>query len=225
MSSILRVGLASPLGLGRADCVRAWLDGRGGPRPNDRWPTEGFPRQDAGLVEGFFPRKHLPNRKAVKLMSRESQLAVFAAVEAAAGLDLVERLGVPATRIGAFAAAGYEVSSLEDSEAMLASSRDPKDPSTIVLRRLFSSGRDVYNPLCPLKSCPICRSSTRDWLWDSGVRTSVLGPPQPPDWPHSEKPTNPLQAGTAMQPWSSAPTHKLRNFERNCWWRLESFPL
>jgi len=103
-------------------------------------------------------------------MSRESQLAVFAAVEAAAGLDLVERLGVPATRIGAFAAAGYEVSSLEDSEAMLASSRDPKDPSTIVLRRLFSSGRDVYNPLSPLKVLPNMP------LFHAGLALGLRGP-------------------------------------------------
>lgn len=150
--------MACPLGLGRELSLSAWQRLRTGDResesalvPNDRWPTEGFPRSDAGLVRGFNARKQLPDRKATKLMSRESQLAVYAAVEAAAGGALA---GVPPERSGAFATAGYEVSSLSESEAMLAASRREGDPTKLSLSRLFGEGRDSYNPLSPLKTLP-----------------------------------------------------------------------
>jgi len=155
MSSILGVGLASPLGLGNDLSIQSWIDGTTGLRRNCRWPTEGFPREDAGLVEGFVPRKQLPDRKAVKLMSRESQLAVFAAVEASQRAQLENSdCSTSPNRMGAFAAAGYEVSSLSDSESMLAAARDPNEPSRILLSRLFTEGRDAYNPLSPLKILP-----------------------------------------------------------------------
>jgi len=121
-------------------------------------------------VPDFSPRKHLPDRKAVKLMSRESQLAVFAAVEAAGGVDLPARLGIEPTQVGAFAAAGYEVSSLGDSEAMLAACADPEDPTRIVLQRLFGAARDVYNPLSPLKILPNMP------LFHAGLSLGLQGP-------------------------------------------------
>lgn len=150
--------------------MSVWTAGSSGLSENSRWDTSGFPRADAGLVPGFVPRKHLPDRKAVKLMSRESQLAVFAAVEAAGSTNLPSSSGLPPTEVGAFAAAGYEVSNLADSEAMLAASRDPEDSSRIVLRRLFGEGRDVYNPLSPLKVLPNMP------LFHAGLALGLEGP-------------------------------------------------
>jgi hypothetical protein len=150
--------------------MSGWIAGSSGIGENDRWNTSGFPRADAGLVPGFVPRKHLPDRKAVKLMSRESQLAVFAAVEAGGGTNLPASAGLPATEVGAFAAAGYEVSNLSDSEGMLAASRDPQDPSRILLHRLFGEGRDVYNPLSPLKVLPNMP------LFHAGLALGLQGP-------------------------------------------------
>jgi hypothetical protein len=171
MSSILGVGLASPLGLGRELSIQSWLSETSGLRTNSRWSTQGFPRTDAGLVEGFIPRKQLPDRKAVKLMSRESQLAVFAAVEASQQRNH-EDLGpaVAPNRMGAFAAAGYEVSSLADSESMLAAARDPSAPNRILLSRLFTEGRDAYNPLSPLKILPNMP------LFHAGLALGIQGP-------------------------------------------------
>ena len=171
MTFILSIGLASPLGLGLKTSMSAWDAGLSGLSENDRWNTSGFPRTDAGLVPDFVPRKHLPDRKAVKLMSRESQLAVFAAVEAGGGsTNLPDSEGLPATELGAFAAAGYEVSNLSDSEAMLAASRDPGDPSRILLQRLFGEGQDVYNPLSPLKVLPNMP------LFHAGIALGLQGP-------------------------------------------------
>ena len=170
MAVITSVGLACPLGLGREAALAAWRDGRTGLSPNDRWPTDGFPRTDAGRVVGFHPRKQLPDRKAVKLMSREAQLGVFAAVEATGGTDVCVRDGIPPTRFGAFAAAGYEVSALGDHEEMLASSRSEHDPSKLDVNRLFSVGRDTYNPLAPLRILPNMA------LFHAGVTLGLQGP-------------------------------------------------
>jgi 3-oxoacyl-(acyl-carrier-protein) synthase len=150
---IASVGLATPLGLGVGATMDGWLAGRSGLADNDRWPTRWFVRADAGLVPGFQPRKQLPDRKAVKLMSREAQLGLFAAMEAA-GPNGPRRFGVDPLRFGGFAAAGYEVSSLEDSEEMLALARDPEQPGRISLDRLFGPARDAYSPIAPLKILP-----------------------------------------------------------------------
>ncbi len=153
MIGIISTGIACPLGLGVAPTVERWLAGDSGLVDNDRWPTDWFVRGDAGLVPDFKPRKQLPDRKAVKLMSRESQLAVWAAVEAA-GPKAGPRFEVNPLRFGGFAAAGYEVSSLDESEEMLALARDPDDPRALSLKELFGPARDAYSPLAPLKILP-----------------------------------------------------------------------
>ena len=167
---IASVGLATPLGLGRDATLAAWREGASGVVPNDRWPTDGFPRADAGLVPGFNPRKQLPDRKAVKLMSREAQLGVFAAVEAAGGKDVCAREGIAPGRFGAYAAAGYEVSALADHEEMLAESRAADDPRRVDVARLFSVGKDAYNPLAPLRILPNMA------LFHAGVTLGLQGP-------------------------------------------------
>ena len=151
---IASAGLATPLGLGREASLARWIEPGEALSPNDRWPTDGYPRDDAGLVPGFNPRRMLPDRKAVKLMSREARLVVFAAVEACGGVDLPARLGLEPERVGAYASAGYEVSSLDDHEAMLAGSRDPDDPARLSVPRLFAEGRDLLNPITPLRILP-----------------------------------------------------------------------
>ena len=170
--SIRGVGLACPLGLGRESCLEAWMgrDGSVFTQANDRWPTEGFPRPDAGLVPDFVPRKQLPDRKAVKLMSREVQLGVFAALEASGGRDVVARTGIDPRRFGAYAAAGYEVSSLEDHEAMLAASRDPDQLGRLSVSRLMTEGRDLLSPIAPLRVLP------NMGLFHAGVTLGLRGP-------------------------------------------------
>ena len=170
MISIVSTGLATPLGLGVQTSSSRFWDGGSGLVPNPRWNSRGFPRTDAAPVPDFQPRKDLPDRKAVKLMSRETQLAVYAAVEAGGGVDLPRRRAIAPGRIGAFAASGYEVSSLGDSSEMLAASRDPNHPSSIDVDRLFSQGRDLYNPLSPLKILPNMP------LFHAGLALGLQGP-------------------------------------------------
>jgi hypothetical protein len=86
-------------------------------------------------------------------MSREAQLGVWAAVEAA-GLDAPSRLGLDPERFGAFAAAGYEVTDIEDVIEMLAASRSEGASDRLDLSRLFRDGVHRMNPLAPLKTLP-----------------------------------------------------------------------
>ncbi|MCO4769321.1 MAG: hypothetical protein KDA24_04770 [Deltaproteobacteria bacterium] len=153
MSFIVGVGVASPLGLGLEASMEGWLSGASGLAENPL-PHEGLSDHLAGIVPGFRPRKQLPDRKAVKLMSREAQLLVHAAVEACGGTDVIERLELEAQRVGAFAAAGYEVTPLDEVLEMFRRSREPEEPTKLSLERLFTVGRDGYNPLSPLKTLP-----------------------------------------------------------------------
>jgi len=150
--AIRGLGLATPLGLGVKDTVDAWVAGTSASRPAD-FPTDGLSRSDVATVPGFRPRKQLPDRKAVKLMSREAQLLVYAAVEAGS-VKATAALGVEAERFGAFAAAGYEVTPLGEVLDMFRDSRDLSDPTRLSVARLFAEGRDAYNPLSPLKTLP-----------------------------------------------------------------------
>ena len=146
------LGAATPLGLGSAATADAWLAGASAPRPA-AFPMDGLSRSDVATVPGFNARKQLPDRKAVKLMSREAQLLVWAAVEAGQ-VDVCARLGVQPERFGAFAASGYEVTPLHEVLDMFVASRDPADRRRLSIQRLFSEGRDAYNPLSPLKTLP-----------------------------------------------------------------------
>lgn len=168
MTVLVGAGVASPLGLGLSASVQAWMTGETGLRPSPL-PTEGLSSPEAGVVPDFRPRKQLPDRKAVKLMSREAQLLVYASVEAC-GVDVVARLGVAPERFGAFAAAGYEVTPLGEVLEMFRRSRDSGEPRALSLERLFSEGRHAYNPLSPLKTLPNMA------LFHAGMSLGLRGP-------------------------------------------------
>ncbi len=149
---ILGVGLATPWGPKVRHALAGWLMGTVATAPNPMWETDGWPQRDAGVVFGWDPRKDLPDRKALKLMSREAQLGLLAALEACGGLDPCVRLGVPAGRFGVFAASGYEVSALDDVIGLMAASRG--SDGRVDLHRAFTAGREAYNPLAPIKTLP-----------------------------------------------------------------------
>ena len=146
------VGLAIPLGLGREEVVDRWVAGHRALFAHD-FGFDGLDKQQVARVPNFNARKQLPDRKAVKLMSREAQLLVYAAVDAVS-VDACGVLGVSPERFGAFASAGYEVTPLNEVLDMFRASRDPAAPDRLSLERLFAEGRDAYNPLSPLKTLP-----------------------------------------------------------------------
>jgi len=150
------VGLICPLGLTLEDSVDALRAGRSAVGPIRRFDASTFPWPAAAEVTGFVPREVLPDRKAIKLMSPPSRLAVVAALEA------LDRAGGDGDRrdAGLYVAAGYETIDLDSVLRMMASCRpegaSPDDDAygRIDVLRLWREARFKMNPLNALKILP-----------------------------------------------------------------------
>ena len=152
MIGVVGLGAVSPFGVG-VEALSGALRGESAPtEPDPRWGADPVCTR-LGVVPGFRARKLLPDRKAIKVMSRDAQFAVVAGIEAC-GLDAAAARGIPAERFGAFAAAGYEAAALRDVRDMMVASRDPQDLERLSVARLYEDGRDAYHPLAPLKTLP-----------------------------------------------------------------------
>ncbi len=155
------IGLVTPLGTGREASVAGWRSGVSAVGPIRAFDTSQFPWPAGAEVGDFDPRK-LPDRKAIKLMSRSARLAVAAAGDALA--DAGTGAVTDGARCGLFGAAGYEVPEMGDVVGMMAGSRvedpglDAPAPGSgrvpLSLHRLFTSGRDQMNPIDALKVLP-----------------------------------------------------------------------
>ncbi len=165
MIGALGLGAVSPFGVGVEPLLGALRGEVADGEPDDRWTIAAR----RGAVPGFKARKLLPDRKAIKVMSRDARLAVVAALEAG-GPDPAARLGISSTRLAAFGAAGYECAALDDVLDMMVASRDPADPSRLSVGRLYGEGRDAYHPLAPLKTLPNMA------LFHVGMTLGVRGP-------------------------------------------------
>lgn len=158
------IGLVTPLGTGRGATLAAWREGRSAVAPIRAFDASGFPWTHGAEVADFEPRRHLPDRKAIKLMSRNARLAVHAAGDALAQAGAGAVGEGEGEGCGLFAACGYEVPEMDDVVGMMAGSRaeDPPDDAPapgegrvpLSLRRLFESGRHRMNPIDALKVLP-----------------------------------------------------------------------
>lgn len=96
---ITGLGIVSPLGIGRETVWQRLRSGQSGVQRIPYLVEAGFPVPIGGMVEGFDPRSYVPNRKSLKLMARDAQLAVAAAVLACRDAGITgavdpDRLGV-----------------------------------------------------------------------------------------------------------------------------------
>ncbi len=96
---ITGVGVASPIGIGKAAFWEALLAGRCGLGPAPADTVSGLPPQLFGQVPGFEAKTFVANRKSIKVMSRDAQLGVAASVLACRDAGIAghvdpERLGV-----------------------------------------------------------------------------------------------------------------------------------
>ena len=150
------VGVICPLGLTRVESIAALRDGRSAVGPIQRFDASTFPWSAAAEVTGFVPRKVLPDRKAIKLMSPPARLAVAAALEA------IEQSSWNGDRreAGLYVAAGYETIDLDSVLRMMSAcrpegaTRGDDENGRIDVLRLWSEARYRMNPLNALKILP-----------------------------------------------------------------------
>lgn len=97
---ITGIGLVTPIGVGETEFWQALTSGTSGIAAIERFDASGLPLQIAGEVRNCDLKKFVRPRKSLKIMSRDSQLAVAAAVQAFEASRLQysgiepERLGV-----------------------------------------------------------------------------------------------------------------------------------
>lgn len=76
---ITGLGVVSPIGIGTEAFWSSLVEGRSGIRPTSLLEGDGAPRPIGGEVCHFDPKQFVRQRKSLKLMSRDIQLAVAAA--------------------------------------------------------------------------------------------------------------------------------------------------
>lgn len=113
------------------------------------FPTQGFPISEGGVCVDLVAKRFVTRRKDLKLMARDSRLAVAAAVLALddAGLDW----GEGDDELGLFVGIGHEKGEVEDVAPAAAASRQG---DLLSIQRLSERGLDLMNPLSSLKTLP-----------------------------------------------------------------------
>ena len=156
---ITGTGAISPLGLTTADMWAGLCDGRCGIAKITAFDPAGFDCKLAGQVPDFKVQQHLPKtlRKAVKLMSRDIELAVAAADEAVRNSGLVtkaidaENINIDPTRTAINLGAGLISCCLvELAPAVAKSITDGR----FDIRKWGKDGLEMVTPLWLLKYLP-----------------------------------------------------------------------
>lgn len=166
---ITGIGAVSALGVGVQPLWEGLCAGKSGLRPITRFDAQGFPSKLAGEVENFSARDLVPKsyRKAVKVMARDIELAVGAAMEAVsdaglvtkAALDLesdpasASKLTIPSARMGCHIGAGLISADADELAAAMVTSKD-ESTGEFDKARWGKSGMENLTPLWMLKYLP-----------------------------------------------------------------------
>ncbi|MCM8775597.1 MAG: beta-ketoacyl-[acyl-carrier-protein] synthase family protein [Candidatus Omnitrophica bacterium] len=149
--AITGLGLVTPCGEGWMPYWKAVLEGESSIRPISGFPVNGFPVKFAGEISGFNPAKYARQRKSLKLMSREIQLAIAAsglAIEdAGLRLESVDR-----TRFGISLGVGIINNDLDEVGVAIRSALD--DQGHFQIRKFGQEGIRSLYPLWLLKYMP-----------------------------------------------------------------------
>ncbi|MBA4038863.1 MAG: hypothetical protein C0468_00770 [Planctomyces sp.] len=171
---ITGLGAVTGLGIGMEPLWDGARLGRSCLRPITRLDASGFACRLAGEVGGkamggpaFSARDHVPKafRKAVKIMARDIELAVVAALRAAADAGVSTRAGAPdpeddsfvgsyaGERMGCHVGAGLIAAEPDELAAALATCRR-EGSERLDLTKWGSGGMDALTPLWMLKYLP-----------------------------------------------------------------------
>jgi 3-oxoacyl-[acyl-carrier-protein] synthase II len=96
---ITGLGVFSPIGIGKEAFWENLIHGRSGIDLFSQFSSHSLPVHVAGEVKDFDPQKHIPQRKSLKLMCRDIQLGVAAALMAVRDAA-IEPGAVDPTRLG-----------------------------------------------------------------------------------------------------------------------------
>ncbi len=107
------VGILSPLGLSADEHFERLTAGQSGIAPISIFASPDFPVRFAGEVRGFKANRFIKNRKSIKIMARDIQLAVAASSLAAAHSGIHEGVNEP-HRFGVSMGAGLIPSQLDE---------------------------------------------------------------------------------------------------------------
>jgi len=144
------MGVISPVGVGLETFWNSLREGRSGIGPITLFDATGFDTNIAGEVPDFQPRKLIKQRKALKVMARDIQLAVAAGQLA---MDRVDRDAVDSTRFGVSLGAGLITADLNELAPSLLVSKD-EQTGEFLLSRFGSEGLKNLFPLWLLKYLP-----------------------------------------------------------------------
>jgi 3-oxoacyl-[acyl-carrier-protein] synthase II len=159
---ITGMGVVCPLGLTLEDLWSALLEGRSGVGPLQSFPCEGLPLRHAaeargfsGDIDNFGPlegERKKAIRKGLKVMCRESQMAVAAAQRALHHSGLLGHAGVQPERFGCVFGSDYMLTLPEDFTASVAKCRG--EDGGFDFQRWASDGMPQLTPLWLLKYLP-----------------------------------------------------------------------
>ena len=110
---ITGLGVVAPIGIGKDAFWKALVERRSGIRQIPEFQEQGFPSTFGGRVRGFDPLAYVKQRKSLKVMARDIQLAVAGAKLAAADAGLAEAKLDP-TRVGVEFGAGLICTDLDE---------------------------------------------------------------------------------------------------------------
>jgi 3-oxoacyl-[acyl-carrier-protein] synthase II len=139
---ITGVGLATPLGVGTDAAWNAMLDGKTAIKPITSYDASSLRTQQAAEIEDF-DAEQFANRKTLRSMTRNDQLALAGAslAVADAGLDFSE----DGDRAGLFVGSNKEISNpMNILEGSLVARNDD---GTVDIRRLGESASSAFHPL------------------------------------------------------------------------------
>jgi len=147
---ITGIGVASAAGLGREAYWQDLRQGRSGIAPPSSLDLGEFPARLVAEVKGFDPRKLVAQRKAVKVMCREIQLAAGSAQLALEDAALLGQLDPD--RTGVSFGAGLITSDIDELGAAFTCARDKENQFD--LQRFGREGMANLFPLWLLKYLP-----------------------------------------------------------------------
>jgi len=145
------LGAVSCLGIGADPLWKAVIESRSGIGPIQSFACDGFPVQYGGEIHDFNPRDFVENRKALKVMSRDIQLACAASMLAfqEGGIDISK---INPERSGITMGAGLLDNEIDEIAACIRNSLD--ESGNFQMTKFGSEGIRTLFPLWMLKYLP-----------------------------------------------------------------------